>query len=159
MLNSHGQEDAGTYQKRCLVSKDKEEPTARWQEGHNHDKIKSHTHQWVTHQLESNNTTEVLPLLWRFGTQCQAFPACRPDKGTGNSQGIWSWSPGGFYYKTSTGLRETETLGLESQSVVTQLCPTLCDPMDWRAQTKPCLHQDSEEGSSDATGGWTQTTC
>ena len=32
--------------KRQPTSKDKEEATARQQEGHNHDKIKSHTH-WV----------------------------------------------------------------------------------------------------------------
>ena len=35
----------GTGQKRYPTSKDKEEAAARQQEGHNHDKIKSHTHQ------------------------------------------------------------------------------------------------------------------
>ena len=28
---------------------------------------------WATHYLENNNTKEVLPLLWRFWTSCQAF--------------------------------------------------------------------------------------
>ena len=27
---------------------------------------------WVAHKLENNNTKEVLPLLWRFWTSCQA---------------------------------------------------------------------------------------
>ena len=31
------------------------------------------------------------------------------DKGTRNPQGIWPWEPVGFYYRTSRGLRETET--------------------------------------------------
>ena len=49
-------------------------------------------------------------------------------------------SPAGFDHKTYTGMGETET---------------------WRAQTKPCMHQDSEERSSDSTGtgNWTKTTC
>ena len=43
-MNSHRQEDAGTYQnKRYLMSKDKEEAAVRQLEGHNHDKIKSHS--------------------------------------------------------------------------------------------------------------------
>lgn len=29
----------------------------------------------------------------------------------------------------------------------------------WMAQTKPCMHQDSEERSSDSTGSWSKTTC
>ena len=41
------------------------------------------------------------------------FPAWGYNKGTGNSQGIWPWSPGGFDYRTSTGLGETETPVLE----------------------------------------------
>ena len=32
-------------------------------------------------------------------------------------------------------------------------------PQSWRAQTKPCMHQDSEERSRNPTGGWTKTTC
>ena len=69
--------------KREPTFKDKEEGAARQKEGHNHDKIKSHTH-WVSDpQLENNNTTAVLPLLWRFGTPYQAPQTGDPTKGLG----------------------------------------------------------------------------
>ena len=48
---------------RYPLCKDKEEAAVRWEEGHNQDKIKPHTHRWVTHQLENNNTKEIRPLL------------------------------------------------------------------------------------------------
>ena len=38
---------------------------------------------WVTHKLENNNTKEVLPLLWRFGTPCQASQPGDLTKGLG----------------------------------------------------------------------------
>ena len=41
-LNNHRQEDTRTHQERYPTSKDKGEATMRWQEGGNHNKIKSH---------------------------------------------------------------------------------------------------------------------
>ena len=54
------------------------------------------------------------------------FPAWRFEKGIGNPQGIWPWGPAGFDYRHSGGLGKQR---LQS----------------WRAQTKFCMHQDSEE--------------
>ena len=94
---------------------------------------------WVTHKLENNNTKEVLPLLWRFSTPHQASQPGDPTKGLGIP-------------------RES---GLEvQQDLVIEL------PQDWgmqrlhswRAQTKSCAHQDSEEKSNDPRGHWTKTT-
>ena len=48
------------------IPKDKGEATARWQEGCNRNSIKSKTCQVVTHKLENNYTTEVLPPEWMF---------------------------------------------------------------------------------------------
>ena len=44
-LNNHQRRMLEPTKKSNPTSKDKGESTARWQEGHNHDKIKSHTHQ------------------------------------------------------------------------------------------------------------------
>ena len=58
---------------------------------------------WVTHNLENNNTKEVLHLTSGF-----------PDQGsyteTGNPQGIWGFPcrSEGFDYRTSTRLEEIE---------------------------------------------------
>ena len=38
---------------------------------------------WVTHKLENNSTKEVLPLLWRFWTPCQASRPEDTTKGLG----------------------------------------------------------------------------
>ena len=62
----------------------------------------------VTHRLENNNTKQVLALLWRFWTSCQASQPRDLKKGTGNPQGIWPSGPEGFYYRPSTGLGETD---------------------------------------------------
>ena len=43
------------------VSRDKAEAIAKWSEGNNYDKIKSHTHQ-VGNKLENDNTKEIIPL-------------------------------------------------------------------------------------------------
>ena len=70
----------GTHQTRHLISKDKEE-AGRWGET----TIKSNPIpvRRVTHKLEKNNTKEVLPLLWRFWTPCQASQSGDPTKGLG----------------------------------------------------------------------------
>ena len=85
--------------------------------GHNHDKIKSHTHQVDDPQIESNNTKEVLPMLWRFWTPCQDYHL-GIYKGTDNPQGIQLCMPEGFDYRTSTGLAEKETLVLGSTNKI-----------------------------------------
>lgn len=41
------------------------------------------------------------------------FPVWEYDRRTGNPQGIWSWKPVGFDYRTFVGLGETETLAME----------------------------------------------
>ena len=66
------------------------------------------------------------------------FPAWGSGKGTKNPQGIWLWRPVGFDYTTYTGLGETDS---------------------WRAQTKPCAHQDPEERSTNPTGDWPRLAC
>ena len=58
------------------------------------------------------------------------FPAAYLTKGLGIPRES-DLSPAGFDHKTYTGMGETGT---------------------WRAQTKPCMHQDSEERSNDYTG-------
>ena len=45
------------------------------------------------------------------------FPTWGSGKGTENAQGIWLWRPGGFNYRTSTGL-ERQTLGGHKQNLV-----------------------------------------
>ena len=65
------------------------------------------------------------------------FPTLGSGKGTENPQGICLWRPGGFGYRIYIGL------GKHS----------------WRAQTKPCAHQDSGGGSSDPTRGWPRLAC
>ena len=47
------------------------------------------------------------------------FPAWGSNQRTGNPQGIWTWRPGGFNYRTSTGLGKTDfTLRGHKQSLV-----------------------------------------
>ena len=70
------------------------------------------------------------------------FPAWGSDKGTGNPQGIWPWSPAGFDHRTSTGLRKTETPGLEGT----------------HTHKKNYVPQDSEKRSSNPRGDWSQST-
>ena len=62
----------------------------------------------MTHILENSNSKEVLPLLWRFWTPCQASQPGDLTKDR-NSQGFWSWRPVGFDYKTFTGLGKRDT--------------------------------------------------
>ena len=45
------------------------------------------------------------------------FPIRGSGKRTENPQGIWLWRSAGFHYRTSTGLRETETLGGRKQNL------------------------------------------
>ena len=46
------------------------------------------------------------------------FPTWQSGKETRNSQGFWLWMLVGFDYRTSTGLRETETLGRHKQNLM-----------------------------------------
>jgi len=126
------------------MSKDKEEATARhtghMNEGHNHNKIKSLTCQVGDPKVENNNTKEVLPLLWRFRTPHQAS------------------QPG----DTTKGLGIPMESDLEAQQDLITRLPQKWGKQRlqaWKAQTKPWLHQDSEERSGDSTGNWTKTTC
>ena len=64
------------------VSRDKAEAIAKWSEGNNYDKIKSHTHQ-VGNKLENDNTKEIIPLSWRFWTPYQVSQPGDPTKGLG----------------------------------------------------------------------------
>ena len=66
------------------------------------------------------------------------FPTWRSSKGNENPQEIWFFRPVGFDYRTYTGLGK-QTLG--------------------RAQTKPCVHQDPGERSSDPTRDWARLAC
>ena len=82
------------------------------------------------------------PINWRtiipkkFSYCCEGLenhfrlPTWGPDKGTGNLQGIWPWSPAGFDYNTSTGLRETGTPVVEGTNKT--LCiPSLREKEQW----------------------------
>ena len=80
---------------------------------------------WVTYKLENSNTKDVLSLLWRYWSPHQASKPGDLQKRR-NSHGIWPWRPVGFDYKTSRG---------QGKQIL----------QSWRAQTKPCMHQDSEE--------------
>ena len=65
------------------------------------------------------------------------FPTWGSGKGPENSQGLWLWKSVGFDYRTyKTG--ETHS---------------------WRVQTKPCVHQDSGERSSDPTRDSPRVVC
>ena len=67
LLNNHLQEDAGTHQK-----KKKKKLQGDSRRGAITIKSNPISTGWVTQKLESNNTKEVLPLLWRFWTWHQA---------------------------------------------------------------------------------------
>ena len=53
------------------------------------------------------------PTVVKVQNSTSGFPASGHNKGTDYPHGIWPWSPAGFDYKTSTGMGETETPGLE----------------------------------------------
>lgn len=129
-----------TVDRRILEPTKKRYPTFKdkrsWIEvvgGHNHDKIKPNTH-WVGD-----------PKLWKtiiqkFSHYCEGSePHFRlsnkgSDKGMGNPQGIWSWRPAGFDYKTS---RDWERDSKQKQS--------------WRTQTN-LARSKTQRRSSDLTG-------
>ena len=94
--------------------------------------------EWVTHKLEDNNTKEVLPLLWRFWISCQVSQPGDVTKGL--------------------GIHRESDLEVQ-QDLITRLPQDFGKFQSWRAQTKPYVHQDSEERSSDPIGDWTETTC
>ena len=87
---------------------------------------------WVTCKLDNHNTKEALPLFWQFRTACQASQPgdLDPTKGLGIP-------------------RESDFEG--QQDLITRL-PQDQKLQSWRAQTKLCLHQDSEKRHSDSTG-------
>ena len=120
--------------KRYPTSKNKEEDAAKWLQEHNHDKIKSHTHQvgdWKPGEQYQRSSPTVSKVL----NPTSGFPAWGSDK-------------------EMVLPRES---GLEGQwDLITRL------PQDWgkrrlqswRAKTKPFIHEDPEERDSDPTGDY-----
>ena len=139
ILNNHPQEGPGTYQNRYPMSKGKEEAALRWT-GTITIKSSSIPTGWGTHKLETNSTKEVLPLLWMFGIPHQASQSGHLTKGLGIP-------------------RESDLEG--QRDLIVRLLQGWGKQrlQSWRAQTKPGVHQDSEERSSDSVGNWTKTTC
>lgn len=87
--------DAGTSPKWYPTSKTKKPQ----QDGRriNHDRIKSHTCQ--VSDLQTGKT--IIPRSSCTLVICNTMSDTRgPDKGTGNPQGIWPWSPVGFDYRS-----------------------------------------------------------
>ena len=102
----------------CPKTKKLPQQDGRW--GCNHDKIKFHTCQVVTHRLENNNKKRKSHTIVKVLNPTLGFPDWRSDKGTKNPHGIWPWGPVGFDYRPSRGLRETDSgLGGHKQN----LCP------------------------------------
>ena len=67
------------------------------------------------------------------------FQTWESGKRTETCQGIWLWRTGIFDYRTSTG--------------------KFWNTDSWRAQTKPGVHQDPRERSSDPTRDWATLAC
>ena len=109
--------------------------TMRWQEGHNHDKIKSHTC-WVGtpqtgKQLHQTSSSAIVKVLHSQS----GFPAWGSGKEARNPQRIWLWRPAQFDYSTSTGLAIT----VLPQDWGKQRLHS------WRTQRNLCEPQDTEE--------------
>ena len=68
---------------------------------------------WMTHWLENNYITEVLPWEWEFWAPPSGSPAWGSGIGRRSPQSIWLWRPAGLNLKNSTGLGEPETPLLE----------------------------------------------
>ena len=83
------------------------------QEGHNHNTMKSHTHQVGDPQTGEQNYQRRSPTVIKFLNPTSGFPTWGSSKGTRNPQGIWLWKPSVFDYRISTGLGEAETPLLE----------------------------------------------
>ena len=94
---------------------------------------------WVTHKLDSNNTKEVLPLLWRFWAPCQASQSRDLSKGLGIPK------------KSDFEGEQDLTAGLAQDWGKQRL-------YSCRTQTKCCVQQDSGERSNDHTGDWIRPT-
>ena len=95
---------------------------------------------WATHKLKNNNTKEVLTLFWRFWAPHQAS------------------HPGDLVM----GLGIPRESDFEAQWDLITGLPQAWGKQrlhSWRAQTKPCAHQDLEERKSDPTRDWARPTC
>ena len=81
-IAQRSQENTGTHQKIYPTSKYKEEAAARWQEGHNHEKIKSHTLQ--VHDPQTGEPyLRISPTVVKVLTPHQAFQHGDPIKRLG----------------------------------------------------------------------------
>ena len=104
------------------------EAVMRWQEGHNHNKIKlpQPPGRWPS------NWRTIIPKKFPHSRESSrprsGFPAWGSRKWTRRSQGIWHWRPEGSDCRTSTGLGK-QRLG------------------SWRAQTKPVFTRTEDKGA------------
>ena len=139
-VENHWQEDTGTHQEKIPRVQKQRKPQRDSRRGAIMIKSNPIPTGWVTHRLENNNTKDVLVLLWRFWTPCQASQPGDLTKGLGIPR--------------ESGLEGQQDLiigfleGWGKQRL-----------QSGRAQTKLCTHQDPEERSTDPTGDWTKTTC
>ena len=137
LLNKYRQEDAGTYQKKYPTSKEKEETTVDGRRG--------------TIMIKSNPIPTIgWPSNWRtiipkkFSHFCEGsephirLPSLETWQKDWEFPGNLTLKTKGFDYKTSTG----DWGRLQT----------------WRVHAKRCLHQDSEERSTEPTGDWSKTT-
>ena len=104
------------------MSKDKGEAAVRWEERHQQDKIKSHTHQVGHPRTGEQYHQRSSPTVVKVLSFTSGFPAWISGKGTGNLQGTCLWRRAGFDYRISTGLGEPETPFLEGTNKI------LCAP-------------------------------
>ena len=86
----------------------------------------------TTHKLQNNYTKEILVLLRNFQNPQQI-----------SQPGIWQrdWQP-------------PDNLTLEASGIWLQNLDRTGETDSWRAQIKPCVHQDPGERSSDPTRDW-----
>ena len=119
--------------------KDKE-ASLRWKEGHNNDKIKSHTCQMGDSQTGEQYYQTNYALLWKLWIPCQAFQTENPTNGLGIPK------------ESGCGCQKDLTIGLPHDWGKQRL-------QSWRAQTKSCAHQDPEERSHNSTDNWSKATC
>ena len=126
-----------TKKKKIPHPETKKKPQGDGRKGKNMIKSNPKSTGWVTHNLESNNTKEILLLLWRFWPSCQISQPGDLAKRLG--------IPGNLTLKASRIclLYFHRTRGNRLHS--------------WMAQAKSCIRQDPRERSSDCTGDWTRS--
>ena len=114
LQNNHQQAEAGTQgKKRCAMSSYKGEATVKQQEGHSHDKSKTHTLQVVDPQTGEQRHRRSCPTVVEVHSPMSGCPVWGSSKSIMNPPGTWLWRPERLDCRTYTGLGETETLTLE----------------------------------------------